>query len=608
LRTHLNALGALPSWNISTTGAFASHLCMLCAVLLGAEIALSIAHILWLQVVTFHPLPHLDEWRTAILFSKLEQDSSVWPLLLAPHAEHRPFVPRLVFLLDARLARETGALSLAAIDCLLLGIIAIWFFILRQTAKRNERVTLAAPSVLVLCVVSLAITGHQMSNFVRGFQATTFMVYFFAMLAFAAFASAFQPVGSRRAGRSYLLLFVSCVFAVCAAFSMGNGLLVLPILFMMACARRRELPAGTLLIGAVVVAMTITAYLAGPGNLFGILARTDYKLNVASVTELATFFIRILGGPWATIAPDTVTIIGLLTLLVSTHAIIKYLRCGRLIRYELLSAGLIALTLGSAAAASLARLRFGIDAATESRYSTTVLMLYVALLVSFWPRVHRDAKSTDGPGLNTRQTVAVALFAILIVIYGIASHWKLPYDYAAWADAKADAEVAYVANVQDPLPFEPVVPQPQLDLAWQPREYLRRHNLSVFSTTAARSIGRRLTDFAASPADRCIGHLDAIERVAPGINGGFRVSGWAWDSNDGSVPRSVLLVADGLVQGIGRFIVARPDVVAALPGVAMKSGFVGYVPRGTTELKAYVLDRDQISACRIPGDLALPSG
>ena len=88
----------------------------------------------------------------------------------------------------------------------------------------------------------------------------------------------------------------------------------------------------------------------------------------------------------------------------------------------------------------------------------------------------------------------------------------------------------------------------------------------------------------------------------------FRVSGWAWDTNSGSVPRTALLVADGIVTGIGRFIIARPDVVAATPDVTLKSGFVGYVPRGVTNVTAYVLDRDESSACRIPGDLALPSG
>ena len=32
------------------------------------------------------------------------------------------------------------------------------------------------------------------------------------------------------------------------------------------------------------------------------------------------------------------------------------------------------------------------------------------------------------------------------------------------------------------------------------------------------------------------------------------------------------------------------------------------MPRGVAKVTAYVLDRDQASACRIPGELALPLG
>jgi hypothetical protein len=63
------------------------------------------------------------------------------------------------------------------------------------------------------------------------------------------------------------------------------------------------------------------------------------------------------------------------------------------------------------------------------------------------------------------------------------------------------------------------------------------------------------------------------------------------------------------VKGIGRFITSRPDVVTAVPEVRhVKNGFVGYVPRGVAKVTAYVLDRNQTSICRIPGDLALPPG
>jgi len=585
-----------------------SHPFVLLSALLGAGIAFELAHIIYLQVATFHPLPYLDEWRTMILFSRAEQEPSAWSLLLVPHAEHRPLLPRLVFLLDTKLAQGTGAFSLAIIDALLLGLAAVWAFLLTGNGNRNDGTQLAAPYPLALCIAVLLFSGHQMSNFVRAFQVAMLMVCFFAMLSFAAFASAFLPKASVRSARSLLFISLSCFFGVCAAFSMGNGLIVLPILFVIACVRRREFPPGTILIIGIVAAAALAAYLAAPGSVLGVLGRTDYKLAPGRAVDLVDFFLAFLGGPWASVAPGSTTIIGLVTLLSSLYAIVKYRRLDRLGSYDLVSVGLIALTLISAAATALARLRFGIEAATESRYSTSVLMLYAALVVSFWPRVHADAESAEAYKPDAVQTGALVLFALISFVYGITSHRKLPYDYSQWRDVKENAEVAYVADVQDPVAFKDVAPQPQLDLAWQARGYVLRHKLSVFSTTEANFIGRPLTDiFTAS--DECIGHLDQVDRTVAGVDGGFRVTGWAWDTGNPSVPRAALLVEDGIVKGIGRFTAVRPDVVAAIPEVrSVKNGFVGYVPRGVAKVTAYVLDRDESSVCRIPGDLAPPSG
>lgn len=600
---HANSF-SLPRLRRANIASIIPYLVILLSVLLAAEVFVALARIVYLQIITFHPLPHLDEWRTMILFSRMEREPDSWSLLLVPHAEHRPLLPRLIFLLDAKLAHGTGALSLVAIDCLLLGLVAIWACLLTANGRQNDRMQLAIPYLLALCIASLLFSGQQMSNFLRGFQVAMFMLYFFATLAFAAFAFALR----RSSTRPVLLIVLACSFAVCAAFSLGNGLIVLPLLFTLACLRRRELPAGTILFIGIMTVVTIAAYVYAPGSILGVLGRTDYKLAPGRIGELAGFFLAFLGSPWASIAPDGVAIAGVITLLLSAYAMLEHWRRDRLRSYELVSAGLIVLALGSAAVVSLARLRFGIGAATESRYSTTVLMLYVAILVAFWPRFDRDAEADGSSRQNTIRTGALALFVFATLAYGVAGHWKFSYDFSQFPDMKADAEVAYLANVQDPLPFQYVAPQPQLELSWQARPYVLRHHLSVFSTAEAQSIGRPLTDVFRASDDQCIGRLDQVERVISGSNGGFRVSGWAWDTSHRSVPRTALLVEDGIVKGIGRFIKARPDVVTAVPEVrAVKNGFAGYVPRRVAKVTAYVLHRDQASVCRIPGELALPS-
>jgi hypothetical protein len=581
-----------------------SSLFIFFSVLLAAEVVLELAHIFYLQVTTFHPLPHLDEWRTFILFSRIEKDPGSWSLLLVPHAEHRPFLGRLVFLLDNKLVHGTGALSLVAIDCVQLGLIGIWIYLLTGKASRNEGARLAWPQMLALSVAAVLLSGHQMSNFIRGFQVTMFMAYFFATLSFAAFASALPKPASGRPATFVLLIALSCLSGICAAFSVGNGLIALPIVFVMACVRRRELPVGAILLIAITAAATIGAYVNAPGSILG---RADYQLSPNRVGELAAYFLAFLGGPWASVAPNGTIIAGLVTLLLSACAAVRYWRRDRLCSFELVSVGLIALAIASAAMTALARLRFGLEGAVESRYSTTVLMLYAALLVSFWPRVQIDAEPAWATRPNPPLTAALAMLVVGILAYGIASHWKLPYDYSGFRTMKADAEVAYVANVQDPLAFEHVAPRPQVELAWRARDYVLRHNLSVFSTMAAQSSGRPLTGVFSASDGQCIGRLDQLERTIAGPNGGFRVAGWAWDSNNRSVPPAALLVEDGIVKGIGRFVRVRPDVVTAIPEAAdVKAGFVGYVPRGVAKVMAYVLDRNQTSACRIPGDLVLP--
>ncbi len=87
-QTHINdantlGVGGRGRASIAPT---AAHFLILVSVLLAAEIVFEFVHIVRIQFVSFHPLPHLDEWRTLILFSRLEQAADAWSLLFVPHA------------------------------------------------------------------------------------------------------------------------------------------------------------------------------------------------------------------------------------------------------------------------------------------------------------------------------------------------------------------------------------------------------------------------------------------------------------------------------------------------------------------------------------------
>src|SRR5437868_2902986 len=68
--------------------------------------ATELAHIVTLQVGTYHPLPWTDEWDTLALFDYIEKSPGTGlGFFLAPHNEHRIPIPRLITLLDLVAAR-----------------------------------------------------------------------------------------------------------------------------------------------------------------------------------------------------------------------------------------------------------------------------------------------------------------------------------------------------------------------------------------------------------------------------------------------------------------------------------------------------------------------
>jgi len=576
------------------------------SILLVAAVVAEGAHIAYLQFVTFHPLPWNDEWYTLALFSQMEETSGSWRLLFTPHNEHRLALPRIASLLDVKLAGGTGAFTLLALDCLVLTTIALWGLLISGKWGNNRQPNLTAPHVLTLCIAGILLSGHQMSNFLWPFQISVFMVYLFAILAFASLGSAIQNASGRLLGRFGLFILLSCGFALCAALSLGNGIIVLPILFIIAFFNRHILSVGIAWIVGAIAVVVLGSYFHGLGS--------SFPLEVDAFSIIAVrfvwFFLHFLGGPWATAAPAAVGFAGLVTILLALYALLKHRPAADPRLYQVVAFGIIVLVLVSAAVVAVGRVQLGIEAAVESRYSTPVLILYSAILVSVWPRNRIEAATAEAQKLTFRaklHEIGIALVVACILVYGVKSHLELPYNYEPLPRLKSDAEIGYVSNVQDPEHFKYVAPS--IDKAWGVRRYLLRNNLSVFSTAISRSVDRRLAGIFTVGDRPCLGHLDQVESIVPGPDGGARISGWAWDSSNRRVPRGIVFVESGVVRGIGRFIVERPDVVAARPAVTeLRNGFVGYVPRGVTKATAYILNPDETSVCLIPGELSVSPG
>jgi len=544
--------------------------------LIAAVVAIELAHIIALQASTFHTIPWADEWDTFFLASRAEKSPGTGlEFLLFPHNEHRIAIPRLIMLLDLITARGTGVINLAMLIMLpALSTLAFWFALRRRVEW---------PLLLTACLACLLFSGGQMSNFVWGFQTSVGALYLFSLLAFLCLAKAIEGAERRPYG-------AACFFAVCACLCQSGGFLVFPVLILIGAWHRRR--AGHLgpLLAAIIAALIGFFYLWEPR------CAPSPSGALISIWEQTLFVLSFLGSPFAAIASLLVVPAGVIAVALSVFLFVRYMRIVAPRVDQTLAVALCLFILAIASAAALSRIGLGIAGATESRFVTPAVFLWVGLLVGFWPSL------TAG---------SAALCAVPVVIYSLLSHLWLPYNYYPLWDLKANAEITYVAGVKDesrliPYPHgeEPSTVRscfpPRLERILTTRPFMIRHGLGPFSSAVSQAVGRRLSEvYEVAPAP-CRGHLDGDLEPVPGKEG-YRLHGWAL-SDGGKAPRAMLLVQRDIVVGIGRFLEDRPDVMASNNGATeSKVGFIGVVRDLSDPVRAYVATRG--TACPIAGEV-----
>jgi hypothetical protein len=300
------------------------------------------------------------------------------------------------------------------------------------------------------------------------------------------------------------------------------------------------------------------------------------------IRDVVAFAISFLGAPIANIVPSMALPAGLLSAVLALAYLVRCYKEKTLGPEQSVSAAVCIFILAIAAAAGIGRDNLGLAGATESRFATPALVLWVALLIAYWPRVVRTK-------IGWLATPCVAVFGLL-------SHAWYPYDYTALPSIKSNAETAILAGVKDAKMLSPIG---SVDRIWNLRPFVLRNGLSPFSGRAAQPIGRQLEEVSEGVVESCRGHLDTSEPVAG--NKGHRVSGWAVLS-DGTTPDFVLLVQQGAVTGLGRFVVNRPDVLASNNGAKTSMvGFAGYVKEMGSPVQGYLLIRGFV--CRLAGEI-----
>lgn len=163
-------------------------------------------------------IPFLDQWEVVGLLEKQQQGGLSFSDLLAQHNEHRPFFPRLIWIVLAGFTQYNVNAQLWA--NLLIAIGTLVFFVSRSI-RTWEQCRVRAPSFLIPLLSLLVFNLGQRESWLQGIQ--TIMFLGTACVIIGLFLLAESSAWSRFWG-AILLGGVS-------TFSMANGLLYWPIGF-----------------------------------------------------------------------------------------------------------------------------------------------------------------------------------------------------------------------------------------------------------------------------------------------------------------------------------------------------------------------------------------
>ncbi len=529
-------------------------------------------------VRAYSPLPFWDQWDVVADFARIKAGTYRPGDLFGQHGEHRIVFPRLIFFADLWLGRGREIVNLTAIAAIQLLHAALLIRLLGP--MRRPGLVAAAAAVVAL----LTFLG-QWENLVWGFQVQFVAVYMLATAGYMLLARATRTQGGARG----LAFAGCCACLVVAVFSMANGLAAsgLAVLLALVLGAPRWMTAalaaltgacaGLYLHGYTPVAdhSTLAYAAAHPAAYLAYVA--NYVGNIGGLLAhrppTAWLFTVVAAGP---------LVLGIAGLGLAAGVLAREARGRFADPTNAVLLTIMAFVLASAALTALGRLHYGLDQAHASRYQTPGAVFWAAQIV-YWARAAAKARGRALVGVAT-----IVLFGLLAW-----SQARLAPELESRGARMRAAENSLLSRVRDDGAIGGVYFRP--GEAWDRAAILDRYNLSIFARPQADWPGRRLETLATvSPPGACLGAFDTLDVPLTNAPANATAGGWAWDLAHGSRPdRIVMTNAQGVVVGVGRTGVERPDVVAAMPRIDSPAvGWSGFAHVDGGDVTAFALLAD----------------
>jgi len=531
---------------------------------------------LWFSVTTvyalfayYSPVPYWDMWNGYLEFylKVLHGDFSVW---FAQHNEHKILISRLLFFVDHYFF-DGSLVFLIIMNGLLMGLITITHLSLAQKLFNKESLNY---KIMAALLFAFSFSWVQKENITWGFQSQFFLAYVLPYLTFFTMVAFSQK-------RANIWFIFSLLLGMLSTFTMANGVLTLPILFLLTIVLRLSYYRIALVFLIALSTDWLYFYdyrsVVGHGSLMEILI--EHPLDFVS------YFLGYLGSLFYYLAGKGSVwpaYLGGVTLIVTAIFItlIQFFSSKKTPYYWVIIAFL--LYYGATAFGTTGgRANFGVGQAFSSRYMTPNLMAWGVIAIFYLHYFRSNISISKG--------LKYAYVAILIIVS--VNQFTIFKPLHDTAENKKLASLALEMGVRDEHYIRQIFPF--VDWVRDMAESIRKENLSIFHENAIIDTHEAIGTTITLPIANFIGHLDEVQPIEQDQNY-LRIRGWVYDSSSHTVPKGCFVVnQQGIIVGAVVTGFEREDVRKAISYYARRSGFTGYIQSSERTSTLFLVDRNK---------------
>jgi hypothetical protein len=474
----------------------------------------------------YTPVPITDNWRFVAFLDEILKLSPrhLW----LQHNDHRIIFPEIVYALDFILFH--GRLVLPAafnIACQVLQIGLMWWLLTQSELPRAFQLALG-----VACTLFMASALH-----VGAILGSTLVVWYLSQT--AAVVCFFFLWRSASTGR-LLSLIISIAAAVVGTYSVGNGMVIWPVMIFMAGISRlpKRRIAGILIAGI----LSVSAYFVD----YRFLEQGRMSLLLHHPFYAFWFALVYLGSPLSYVNVWLGGMIGLTGFLLVALASALAVRQHRTGDVAFAVAAAVCLYIAGSAMMGA----YGRMAPSDMAFGFARAGRYISVQLTYWANlsVVIGWLAMRAPWRRSLALHVAAVGLTAVLLSAVMDQQNVQESAFAASQASAhEAGIALLVGIEDPAVMRAIYPDPGFPLRYVAG--IRQKRLSIFSSGRHDWIGQPLDRlFAAGPPGRCSGYLERLQPVA----GGYRATGWAMDRETGGAATDIVLIdPSGIVIGLG---------------------------------------------------------